>query len=54
MHFLVKGMQVAGWKVEHETHSIAMKVIFILTWKVHVHVIEDLVLKRKLKDKLHA
>ena len=45
-------------KVEYETHSIAMKVIFIASLKVHVHVIEDIVLmivlKRKLKDKLHA
>jgi len=45
-------------KAEYETHSIAAKVIFILALKVHVHVIEDLVLmivlKRKLKDKLHA
>ena len=34
------------------------KVIFISALNVHVHVIEDLVLmivlKRKLKDKLHA
>ena len=45
-------------KAEYETHSIAAKVIFILSLKVHVYVIEDLVLmivlKRKLKDKLHA
>ena len=58
MHFIVKGMQVAGWKAEYETHSIAAKVILISALKVHVHVIEDLVLmivlKRKLKDKLHA
>ena len=45
-------------KVKYETHSMIVKVIFISTLKVHVHVIEDLVLmivlKRKLKDKLHA
>ena len=45
-------------KAEYETHSIVAKVIFISALKVHVHVIEDLVLmivlKRKLKDKLHA
>ena len=45
-------------KAKYETHSIAAKVIFILALKVHVHVIEDLVLmivlNRKLKDKLHA
>ena len=45
-------------KAEYETHSIAAKVIFISALKVHVHVIEDIVLlivlKRKLKDKLHA
>lgn len=45
-------------KAEYETHSIAVKVIFILALKVHVHVIEDIVLmtvlKKNLKDKLHA
>ena len=45
-------------KAEYETHSIVVKFIFISALKVHVHVIEDLVLmivlKRKLKDKLHA
>ena len=45
-------------KDEYETHSIIAKVIFISALKVHVHVIEDIelliVLKRKLKDKLHA
>lgn len=45
-------------KDEYETHSIAAKVIFISASKVHVHVIKDIVLlivlKRKLKDKLHA
>ena len=45
-------------KAEYETHSIAMNGIFISALKVHVHVIEDIVLlivlKRKLKDKLHA
>jgi hypothetical protein len=42
-------------KAEYETHSIAAKVIFISSLKVHVHVIEDMVLmivlKSKLKDK---
>ena len=45
-------------KAEYETHSIAAKFIFISALKVHVHVIKDLVLlivlKRRLKDKLHA
>ena len=45
-------------KAEYDTHSIAAKVIFISALKIHVHVIEDLVLmivlKEKLKDKLHA
>ena len=58
MLFFTKGIQVAGLKVEYETRFIAAKVILILALKLHVHVIEDLVLmivlKRKLKDKLHA
>jgi len=44
-------MKVKG---EYETYSIAAKVIFISALEVHVHVFEDIVLKRKLKDKLHA
>ena len=45
-------------KDEYETHSIAAKFIFISALKVHVQVIKDIVLlivlKRKLKDELHA
>ena len=45
-------------KVEYVDSLYSSKVIFISALKVHVYVIEDLVLmiviKRKLKDKLHA
>jgi len=55
---LLKECKLQDGKAEYETHSIVAKVIFISALKVHVHVIEDLVLmivlKRKLKDKLHA
>ena len=60
MHVFLCCCKIVSMKVkdEYETHSIATKVIFISALKVHVHVIEDIVLlivlKRKLKDKLHA
>jgi hypothetical protein len=55
---LLRECKLQDGKAEYETHSIAAKVIFISALKVHVHVIEDIVLmivlKSKLKDKLHA
>ena len=45
-------------KVEYVDSLYCRKIIFILALKVHVHMIEDLVLmiviKRKLKNRIHA
>ena len=55
---LLRECKLQDGKAEYETQSITTKVIFISFLKVHVQVIKDIVimvvLKRKLKNKLHA